>query len=149
MNKLLLNQSARNHIKIFPMKDTISDLPESEADRIRWCEAEFKRLQRSPDAKRLYIFKKRGNYLISVWEMDDKYYLVQCLRNEFKTYNTIIYISKFKDDMLNIAKFLQVNIDTIMSDYKSQILDARDALLKERYEEITEETVDAEPSKLN
>lgn len=137
MNKLLLNQSARNHIKFFPMKDTIDDLPETEADRIRWCRKEYYKLQNSTDAKRLVIYKKRGNYQISVWELDGLYYLVQCLRNEFKTYNTIIYISKYKEDMLSIAKFLQENIDQIMQDYKDQILDARDELVKSKIEEKT------------
>lgn len=136
MNKLLLNNSARNHIRFFPMKDTISNLPESEKDRILWCKEEFKKLQHSDTAKRLVIYKHRlKGYLISVWEMDGLYYLIVCLRNEFKTFNDTIYISKDKDDMLSIAKFLQQNVDQIMKDYKNQILEARDALVKETVED--------------
>lgn len=132
MNKLLLNHRARNHIKFFPMENTIDNLPESEADRIRWCAAEFKKLQHSNEAKRLCLYKHRSKgYMISVWELDGLYYLVQCLRNEFKTFNSTIYISKERDDMLSIAKFVQENIEQIMRDYKEQILDARDALLRE------------------
>lgn len=132
MNKLLLNNSARNHIRFFPMKDAIDNLPESEADRILWCEAEFKRLQSSSDAKRLSIFKnKNRGYLISVWEMGERYYLIQSLKNEFGTYNNTIYISKYKDDMVSIAQFLKQNIETIMDDYRNQILDARKALVVE------------------
>lgn len=140
MNKLLLNNSARNHIKIFPMKDTINDIPETEKDRIIWCREHFKHLQHSPDAKRLEMFKKRGNYQISVWELDGLYYLVQCIRNEFGTYNTVIYISKYMLDMINIAKFLKENVEQIMADYKNQILDARDALLREQAEEQEEQS---------
>lgn len=135
MNKLLLNNTGRNHIKIFPMKDTIKDLPESEKDRIEWCKAEFKKLQHSDNAKRLCIYKHtHKGYLISVWELEGLYYLVQCIRNEFKTYNDTIYISKDKDDLLSIAKFVRDNVDAIMADYKDQLLEARDALLREAAE---------------
>lgn len=137
MNKLLLNERGRNHIRIFPTKEVSEQLniPETEADKIRWCEKCFKTLQHSNDAKRLSIYKHKGKgYLISVWELDNKYYLIQCLRNEFKTFNTTIYISNEKNDMLNIAKFLQENVDSIMKDYKNQILEARDALIKETIE---------------
>ena len=131
MNKLLLNRRARNHIRFFPMKDTISNLPESESDRIKWCEAEFKRLERNNDAKRLVLHKNKAKgYLISVWQMDNLYYLILCLRNEFKTFNDTIYINSEREDTINIAKFLRDNVDQIMSDYKKQLLDARDELLK-------------------
>ena len=140
MNKLLLNNNARNHIKIFPMRDTIKDLPESEADRIEWCRAEFRKLQHSSEAKRLCIYKNKSKgYLISVWELQGLYYLVQCIRNEFKTFNDVIYINDNKDDTLSIAKFLTDNINAIMADYKAQLLEARDALIKERIEQQAEE----------
>ena len=135
MNKLLLNERARNHIRFFPMKNTIADLPESEGDRIKWCQSEFKRLQHSDTAKRLFYVRHKGKgYQISVWEMDGLYYLVQCLRNEFKTFNDTIYINKERDDTINIAKFLQANIDQIMQDYKNQILEARDDLVRQAIE---------------
>ena len=131
-NKLLINERARNHIKLFPVEEGVfTDIPEDEGDKIRWCEKEYNRLRNSIDAKRLFLEKNRSKgYLVSVWEMDGRYYLIQCLRNEFKTFNTIIYISKNKDDMISIAKFLKQNVDQIMKDYKDQILAARDELLK-------------------
>lgn len=133
MNKLLLNERARHHIKIFPMKDTAPDLPDTEIERIRWCKAKYKELQHSDEARRLALFKHRGKgYLIAVWEMKGLYYLIECIRNEFKTFNDTIYITKDGDDAVNIAKFLVANIDTIMADYKAQLLDARDALLREK-----------------
>ena len=131
MNKLLLNERGRNHIKFYPMKDTANDIPETDAGKIEWCKNRFHELQHSADAKRLVIYKHKGKgYLISVWELNGLYYLIECIRNEFKTFNTTIYISKEKDDSINIAKFIQENIDTIMADYKKQILDARDELVK-------------------
>ena len=132
MNKLLLNERARNHIKMFPMKDTVSDLPSDEGDKIRWCESRFKLLQHSDNANRLfYVRHKAKGYQISVWELDGLYYLIECIRNEFKTFNTTIYITKDGNDAVNIAKFVQENIDQIMKDYKNQILEARDALLRD------------------
>ena len=46
----------------------------------------------------------------------------------------MIYVSKNKSDMLNIAKFLKQNVDQIMKDYKEQILEARAALVKNAIE---------------
>lgn len=144
MNKLLLNERARNHIRFFPMTNTITNLPESEADKIKWCESEFKKLQHSNDAKRLFLAKhKSKGYLISVWQLDDLYYMIHCLRNEFKTFNTTIYLSKDKDDCINIAKFLENNIVTIMQDYKQQILEARDQLLRDTANKNENENADA------
>lgn len=141
MNKLLLNHRARNHIRFFPMKDAVNDIPSDPALQIKWCQEEFKRLQHSESADRLFLEKHRGlGYMITVWEMNGLYYLIHCLRNEFKTFNTTIYISKNKDDMLSIAKFLKDNIVQIMSDYKSQILEARDALVKAKIEEQIDNT---------
>lgn len=139
MNKLLLNNSARNHIKVFPMPDSGIEIPESGEDKIRWCEKEFNRLQSDASAKRLCLYKHRlKGYLISVWSLDGLYYLIVCLKNEFKTFNDTVYIGKDKDDMLSIAKFLHQNIDTIMADYKQQILDARDWLVKETLEDASQ-----------
>ena len=131
MNKLLLNQKARNHIKVFPLYKG-AEIPENEGDQIRWAESRFNELQQSDEAKRLFIYKnaKKG-ILVSVWELNNLYYLVQCIRNEFKTYNTIIYINNEREDTINIAKFIQANAINIMADYKQQILDARDYLLNE------------------
>ena len=135
-NKLLINERARNHIKIFPVEEGVfDDIPTDEGEKIRWCESQYKRLQSSIDAKRIFIDKHRGKgYLVSVWELDGRYYLIQCIRNEFKTFNTVIYVSKNKSDMLNIAKFLKQNVDQIMKDYKEQILEARAALVKNAIE---------------
>lgn len=135
MNKLLINHSARNHIKIFPMQDAAQflNMPATEAESIAWCNNIFENLRTSKDAKELSVYgNRKSGYRISVWELGGLYYLVQCLKNEFNTFNTTIYISKEQNDMLAISKFLKENIETIMSDYKDQILDARDALLKER-----------------
>lgn len=132
MNKLLINESARNHIRFFPMKDTIPDLPSTESERILWCKNEYEKLRKSDTAKRHVIYAHRTKgYLISVWENEGRFYLIQCLRNEFKTFNVTIYISNQLNDLISIANFLKQNVDDIMRDYKDQILEARKALIEE------------------
>lgn len=133
MNKLLLNRAGRNHIRFFPMPDTVPDIPDLEADRIRWCESRYKALERDPEAKRLCLYKNRTKgYLVSVWESGGLYYLIQCIRNEWKTFDDTIYVTKDGNDAVAIAKFVHENIETIMADYRQQILDARDQLLRDK-----------------
>ena len=121
-SKLLLNERARNHIKIMPLTDVI--LPEDEGDKIRWCEEQYNLLLNSDDAKRLYYYKNvRSGILIAVWELNDLYYIIQSIRNEYKTYNNVIYIHNERNDCINIAKFLRNNMTEIMSSFKQQIED--------------------------
>lgn len=145
-NKLLMNERARNHIKVFPVGDDVFDnIPSDAAGKIKWCESMYRELQTNVKAKRIYLDKHKGKgYLISVWELDGRYYMIQCLRNEFKTFNTTIYISREKDDMLNIARFLRDNVDQIMADYKDQLLAARDALVRDTVVAEAEEHTDGD-----
>lgn len=127
MNKILLNNKGRNHIKFLPMKNTLNDIPADEGDKIRLCKQLFDELQNSSKTINLFMKKDRHKgYQISLWELDDLYYLAQSMRNEFGTYNNVIYITKEKGDAENIAKFLSSNIRTIMNDYKKQIIDAKE-----------------------
>lgn len=124
MNKLLLNQSGRNHIKILPLLDDVT-LPTEPGDKIRWCEETYYRLQNNDNAKRLCLYKNRSKgYLISVWEADSVYYLIQCIRNEFKTFNDTIYITKNGEDALAIAKFLKDNVDEILRGLTADLIKA-------------------------
>lgn len=124
MNKLLLNQSARNHIKMLPLLDDFS-IPSDEGEKIKWCENVYKQLQRDNNAKRLCLYKNRSKgYLIAVWRSNDTYYLIQCIRNEFKTYNDTFYITKNGDDAIAIAKFLKENVDEILRGLTADLIKA-------------------------
>lgn len=138
MNKIILNKSGRNHIRIFPLKNIIP-LPEDAAERIRLCQSVFVELQQSDDVKKhaYYRHTKKG-YQVSVWELNQKIYLVNCIRDLDHNYITTIYISDNLNDMLGIAKFLVSNIDDIMKDYKNQIIEG-----KEAFEEYTKKGADA------
>ena len=66
--------------------------------------------------------------MITVWQLEEKCYLIVSLRNEFSTYNNSIYVGtgkSQKQDFINIAKFLSGNLNSLSKDYKKQILDAR------------------------
>lgn len=113
------------------MKDLFNDIPEDEGDKIRWCENQFKALQHSDDAERTYLQRnnKKG-YLISVWQLNGLYYLVNCIRTNTQTYVTTIYITKDGNDASSIAKFLFENVSEIMNDTKQSLLDYYKAVVK-------------------
>lgn len=127
MNKILLNTKGRNHIRIFPLKDIIK-MPEDGAEKIKLCESIFVELQQSDNAVRhaYYRHTKKG-YQVSVWELNNKIYLVNCVRDMEHNYVTTIYIGDNLNDMLGIAKFLVNNIEEMMEDYKNQIIEAPEA----------------------
>lgn len=137
MNKLVLNPKARNHFKMFPFG--IEGIPESEAEQIQWCQADYCRLETSNSAKRLFILNRSNRgYMVSVWVLNGRYYLIQSIRNEFKTYNNTIYISEqdgAEQDFINLAKFLANNIKVLGDDYRKQILDAKKYIVENKDEE--------------
>ena len=125
-NKLLLNNNNRNHIKIMPLAKDL-EIPKEEKEQIIWCKEKFEELQNAQDLKTLWksVNRKKG-YLIALYELNNLYYIVISLRNEFNTYNNTIYIHNIEQDSLNICKFLRQNIQECMSDYKKLIIDARE-----------------------
>lgn len=131
MNKICLNPKARNHWKVLPYADSIK-VPDGEAQQIKWAEKVVLRLQNDPNIIRHFYYLNKGyGYMISVYELDDKYYLVHSIRNEFKTYNNVVYINdKNLQDLINIAKMMQANIKTIMKDYKDNMMQLRDDIIK-------------------
>ena len=130
MNKICLNPRGRNHWKILPMPGVIK-IPESEKEQLIWADTLVKRLKFS-DVKRHFFFtEQKYGYMITVIELDNIYYLIHSIRNEFKSYNNVIYINdKNLQDLVNIGKMMQKNIKTIMQDYKDNMLELRNDILK-------------------
>lgn len=138
MNKLLLSNNGRNHIKMFPLYKN-PEIPEDEGEKIKWCEEKFNKLQTSDAATRLFYYKNvREGVLISVWELDNLYYLINCIRNEFGTYNDTIYINDIKLDTLASAEFLKQNAIKLMDEYKIKLIQAQNGLQNEQREEHPE-----------
>lgn len=137
-NKLFLNDKGRNHIKVLPLSDAGLTVPTDDAEKIRWCKSVYTNLKNR--GVNVETFKNRAKgYLIGVWELDGLYYLIQSIRNFSGVFVNTIYISKERGDLLSIAKFLKENADTIMDDYKQQIWDARNELLKPKPEPANDE----------
>lgn len=128
MNKILLNQKGRNHIKVMLLKDSELEMPVEDAEKIHFCEKLFINLQHDDNAIRHFYYRntKKG-YQITVYESNDKIYLTNCIRDMEGNYITTIYVSKNLNDLKGIAKMLKENIQTIMSDYKMQIIEGKDA----------------------
>ena len=119
-NKLVINPHGRNHFKYMPLN--LDEWPTDEGEQIKKVEATYKELCKSGEV--IYTKSKSGNYSIRCVKLGDMYYIVVCMKNEFKSYNNVIYEIKSQNDALAICKFIGKNIQTTMSDYKKQILDA-------------------------
>lgn len=130
-NKICLNQKARNHWKIMPATESIK-VPKEERSQLKWAESLVLRLQNDSKLKRHFIYVNRGyGYMIGVYELEDRYYLIHSIRNEFKSYNNVVYINdRNLDDLINIGKMMQANIKTIMRDYKDNMMRLRDDIIK-------------------
>lgn len=128
MNKILLNQKGRNHIKVMLIKDSGLEMPEDNAEKIKFCETIFADLQHNDNAIRHFYYRntKKG-YQITVYQIDELIYLTNCIRDLDYNYVTTIYVSKNLNDLKGIAKMLRENIETIMQDYKDQIFEGQEA----------------------
>lgn len=117
MNKILLKKHGRNHIRILPTNDIVIDD----------AEATFNHLQNSENAVRhSYHRRKKKGYLTTVYELDDRIYLTNCIKDFDGNYVTNIYVMPLEllADALAIEKFLVANIEIVMEDYKQQLIDA-------------------------
>ena len=125
MNKILLNKNGRNHIRIMPLNGII-ELPTENTST--FCEELFNKLQNDDSAVRHYYYRNvKLGHQVTVYESDNKIYLTNCMRDPDYNYVTTIYISDNLNDMINIAKFLRANMKQIAEDYKSQIIEGKEA----------------------
>ena len=138
MNKILLNQKGRNHIKVKLLKDSDLDMPTDGAEQIKFCESIFMHLQNDEATRHYYYRNTKKGYQITVYQIKNMVYLTNCIRDMDKNYISTIYVGKNLNDMLGIAKFLRQNIETLMTDYKNQIEEGKDA-----FEEFTKKAEEA------
>lgn len=126
MNKLVLNPKGRNHFRFLPLKNR--ELPKDEKEQIQLVESLYNDLVNKGIV--LYTKSKSGSYSVKAVQLNDNYFIVVSLSNEFKTYNNTIYETSTKNDALAISNFIGKNITTMMADYKKQILDAKDMVVR-------------------
>lgn len=131
MNKLVLNPKARNHFKFMAVRE----MPESEKEQLELIESIYDDLVN--DGVVTYVKSKTGNYSIRCVKLEPYWYIVVSLKNEFDTYNNSIYECKSENDAMAICKVIGKNINTIMRDYKKQILDAKKFVVRKEGKDET------------
>lgn len=131
MNKLVLNPHGRNHFKFFPDKNR--EIPVDEKEQIELVESIYNDLVEK--GKILYTKTKSGSHCINSVKLENEYFIVVSIRNEFRTYNNTIYEISNENDAIVIGKFIGKNIKTTMADYKKQILDAKKMHVERKEEE--------------
>lgn len=117
MNKCIRqNWRIFNKVRFAPIK---LDEPDGLKDINEWAEKTYNHIV-DDDLKReaYYCVKGKKGFTITVWT-DDKYvYLVQVIRTEYNTDDTLIYAAELTDDNLNdfkaMAKFIRYNIKEII-----------------------------------
>ena len=139
-NKLVIDPHGRNHFKFWPY--SLENWPEDEGEQLRKIEKLYNKMV--TDGVILYEKVKRGSHTIRCVELDDMYYIIICMRNEFKTYNNVIYEFKSKNDALQISKLTGKNILTLMSDYKKMMLDAKKEIENKNINIVRKEENDEE-----
>lgn len=133
-NKLVIDPHGRNHFKFFPNKSKEEEwLKMSEKDQIISVEKIYNELVEKGEI--VYEKIKKGSHTIKCVKLNEFYYIVVCIVNEFKTFNNLIYEINNKNDALTISKFIAKNIRVMMSDYKKQILDAKEMVVKRKENE--------------
>lgn len=133
-NKLVIDPHGRNHFKFFPNKSKEEEwLKMSEKDQIISVEKIYNELVEKGEI--VYKKVKKGSHTIKCVKLNEFYYIVVCIVNEFKTFNNLIYEINNKNDALTISKFIAKNIRVMMSDYKKQILDAKEMVVKRKENE--------------
>ena len=131
MNKLVLNPHGRNHIRFLP--DKKREIPTDEKEQIELTEKIYNDLVENGEV--LYTKTKSGSHCINSVKLNNEYFIVVSIRNEFNTYNNTIYEISNENDAVAIGKFIGKNIRRTMADYKKQILDAK-KMHVERKEEV-------------
>lgn len=113
-----------------PTSDTII-VPDTEKEQLEWCDNIVQNLLKKPIIRHFFFTQQKYGYMLCVVEYENIYYLIHSIRNEFKSYNNVIYMSdKNLEDLINIGKMIQTNIDEIMSEYKANVYELRDDILK-------------------
>lgn len=112
-----------NKIRFTPIQ---LDEPDDLSNINEWAERVYNHLV-DDDLKRhaYYSVKGKKGYSITVWS-DDKYiYLVQVVRTEYNTDDTLIYAADLTEENLNdfkaMAKFIRYNIKEIIGHSKNAI----------------------------
>lgn len=115
-----------NKIKFIPSKNIEFDKDNSQ----KWSEEIWKHIVED-ELERIVIYNrkdKENKYTITLW-CDNRYlYLIQVIRTEFNTDDTVVYMNTYSDDNLSdfkaISKFIHKNILDIIKHSRESVLEA-------------------------
>ena len=126
MNKCIRqNWKIFNRIRFEPIGFDL-DFKEPVQSQI-WSENQWNHIV-NDELTRLSIYSRRlpeNKYTITLWNDDEYIYLVQCIRTEYNTDDTLVYIAYNNEnnisDFKNIAKFIHKNILNIIKGSQSNV----------------------------
>ena len=109
-----------NNIKFHPLGKLEESAPRDKKTAAQWAESIWNHIT-NDELKRHCIFQHKGKatdkYTITVWSDDDNCYLIACIRSEFNTDSTTVYLQPKTDDniqdFINLAKFIHKNVASI------------------------------------
>ena len=118
---MINNKCIRQNWKIFNMiKFQPIDFEVPKEGSQAWSEVHWDYLTEA-DLERhaCYICKsKEMKYNITLWSDDEYIYLIQCIRTEYNTDSTLVYMAKNTEsnlsDFMSISKFIHKNIKDII-----------------------------------
>lgn len=123
MNKCIMqNWKIFNKIRFEPMGLELEF--EQPKDSQIWSENQWNHIV-NDELERHAIYTKKtkeNKYTITLWSDEEYIYLIQVLRTEYKSNDTLVYMAKNTPDNLNdfkaIAKFIHLNINEIINGSK-------------------------------
>lgn len=147
MNKSLRqNWKIFNNIKFHPLGECEETCPRNKQDAANWADQVWNHLV-NDEIERCAIYIRKGiannKYNITVWNDGKIVYLVVCLRTEFATDSTTIYMQPYTQDNLSdfiaLAKFTHKEMMGIVG-HSIKAYQEIDKLVQEK---LAEDTIDA------
>ena len=131
---MVRNRCIRQNWKIFNrIKFNPIDIPlefENDQSSQEWSEKQWNHIT-CDELTRHAIYNrktKETKYTITLWTDDEYIYLVQVIRTEFNTDDTLVYMAYYTEsnlsDLKGISKFINKNIMEIVNHSKNAVIEA-------------------------
>ena len=130
MNKCIMqNWKIFNRIRFEPVGFDLKF--EQPIDSQKWSDKTWDYIVNNDGLERHAIYTKKlkeNKYTITLWS-DDKYlYLIQVIRTEYNSNDTLVYMApntpENLSDFKNIAKFIHININDIIGGSRKNVAEA-------------------------
>lgn len=135
INNKCIRQSWKvfNKIKFIPTTEVEFNKDNSQ----KWSEEKWNHII-GDELTRHAIYSRKDKeikYTITLWDDSEYLYLIQVIRTEFNTDDTVVYMTSFNEsnlaDFKAISKFIHKNIREIINHSKNGVLEANKLALTE------------------